>query len=188
MKLKEVAQIKFCLASTTPRDENEERMVLTPACLTRKELLNLEDRNELLYEEAKYKIDDDTLLEEGTIIIKRVCPLGATYIEKTNNGWETYSCANSIIIKTIDLDAKYLACVLNDVVPKIIDSMKGTRLPALGRKIVDDIDIPDLPIEKQKLLGQLWYDGIKLKELNLRLAHMQDMLNKQTILKYIKEN
>lgn len=187
MKLKDAANIKFCLASTIPKDEYEESAVLIPTCL-RKEILNLELFKETAVEEAKYKVDDDTLLEKGMIVVKRVCPMGATYIEEVCSEWSTYSCANSIIIKPFGIDEKYLACVLNDIVPKIIKSMKGTRLPALGRNIVDEIEIPDLPIEKQKLIGELWYKNIKVTDLRYKLMQKQYELNTCIIGNCIRED
>lgn len=186
MKLKDVAEIKFCLATPTTKGETATKTVLSPSGLADKTILDLNDETEYEFEESKYKVDDDAEIAAETIIIKRICPIGIMYVEKVNEG--IYASGNMILVKAKNVDSKYLACVLNKEIPVIIKGMEGTRLPALTRRIIDDVEIPIVNTEQQVLIGKLWFDNYKLEKLRKQLSAVEKAANENKIYKFITDN
>ncbi len=185
MKLKDLAEIKFCLATPDKKGEST-KTVLSPSGLADKTILDLTDKSKYEFEDSKYKVDDDANIADNTIIIKRICPIGILYVEKTDNG--IYASGNMILVKAKNVDSKYLACILNKEIPNIIKSMEGTRLPALTRRIIEDIEIPIVSIEKQHIIGKLWFDNYKLEELRSNLIAIEKSANENMIYKFITDN
>lgn len=163
LKLKDVAKIKFCLANKVLADR--EYKILTP--------INLLDNNiiESIVLSDKVQADDDTKVCSGDIIVKRISPSFVNYIDKIDS--DVYASGNLIIISAISVDSKYLAYVLNQEVPKIIQSLSGARIPAIGRDDLEKIQIPILPIEKQISIGNLWQKSIEIYKLKNRLNELE---------------
>lgn len=181
--MKDVAEIKFCLATPDTKGETSARTVLSPSKLADKTILDLTDESKYEFENSKYKVDDDANITTDTIIIKRICPLGVMYVE--NVGPDIYASGNMILIKTKDLDSKYLASVLDREIPTIMKEMEGTRLPALNRRVIDDIEIPKLEKSKQVAIGKIWFNNYILYDLRKKAIKLEKeatdaMINKYT--------
>jgi restriction endonuclease S subunit len=186
MKLKDVAEIKFCLATPTPKGETATRTVLSPSKLADKTILDLTDKTAFEFEESKYKVDDDADITADTIIIKRICPIGIMYVEDVPP--KIYASGNMILVKATEVDAKYLACILDREIPIIIKAMEGIRLPALTRKVIDDIEIPIVSMKEQKAIGKLWVNNYKLENLRKQLVKAEKAASDNKIYKYISDN
>ena len=186
MKLKDVADIKFCLATPDTKGETNRRIVISPSGLADKTILNLTDKTKYEFEESKYKVDDDADITADTIIIKRICPIGIMYVEDAPP--EIYASGNMILVKAKKVDPKYLACVLNREIPIIIKAMEGIRLPALTRKVIDDIEIPIVSMKEQKAIGKLWVNNYKLENLRKQLVKAEKAAGDNKIYKFISDN
>lgn len=174
-KLKDIAKIKFCLAQRGVSDQKYK--TLTP--------IKLLDNNVIdgfIYDD-KVRADDDTKICSGDIIIKRISPSFVNYIDKIDD--DIYASGNLIIISAISVDPKYLAYILNQEIPKITQSLSGAKIPAIGRSNLEEIQVPILPIEKQKVIGELWQKSIELYKLKnklneLELSKIKSILGKAT--------
>ena len=186
MKLTEVAEIKFCLATPTPKGETATRTVLSPSKLADKTILDLTDRTAFEFEESKYKVDDDADITADTIIIKRICPIGIMYVEDAPP--KIYASGNMILVKATSVDPRYLACILNKEIPIIIKTMKGTRLPALTRKVLDNIEVPIVSAKEQTAIGKIWINNYKIEELRKRLIEKEKVANDNKLYKFITDN
>lgn len=186
MKLKDVANIKFCLATPPTKGEINDKTVLMQSNLADKTILDLTNKAEYDFEVSKYKVDDDAIIEDGSIIIKRVSPTGIAYVEKTEQ--DLYVSGNMVLVKAIDINPKYLACVLNKKIPKIIKAIEHTRIPVLTRQTIDEIDIPNISPQQQKAIGELWASNYKLNELKKRKILLEKTANELKVYKFIDNN
>lgn len=164
-KLKEIADIKFCLANkeTIDREVN----ALTP--------LNLLENNVIkdIILENKIKADDTTRILNEDIVIKRINPLFVNYIDNIDN--EVYAAGNLIIVRSSVVYPKYLAYILNDLIKKITQSSVGVKIPAIGRVDLEEIQVPIISQTKQVAIGELWYKGLELYKLNAKLNDLQKL-------------
>ena len=174
-KLKEIAKIKFCLAQRVVSEQKHK--TLTP--------MKLLDNNVIdgFVFDDKVRADDDTKICNGDIIIKRISPSFVNYIDKIDD--DIYASGNLIIISAISVDPKYLAYILNQEIPKITQSLSGAKIPAVGRSDLEEIQVPILPIQKQKTIGELWKKSIELYKLEnklneLELSKIKSILGKAT--------
>lgn len=185
MKLKDVAEIKFCLATPDTKGETNRRIVLSPSGLAGKTILDLTDKTKFEFEESKYKVDDDAVIATDIIIIKRICPLGVMYVEDVDS--DIYASGNMILIKPKGVDAKFLASVLDREIPLIMKQMEGTRLPALGRRVIDNINIPKLEKNKQIAIGKIWFNNYILYELRKKAISLEKEATDAIVNKYTSE-
>lgn len=76
-------------------------------------------------------------------------------------------CGNNLIIVTPNeaIDAKYLAMILNNKIGELSqESSVGAVMKSVSRKDIEAVKVPLPDIEKQRLIGELWYNGIELKK------------------------
>ena len=90
-----------------------------------------------------------------------------------------------IIISAISVEPKYLAYILNNEIPKITQSLSGAKIPAIGRSDLEEIQIPILPIEKQRAIGDLWQKSIEVYKLKRRLDELELVKTKNLLSKAI---
>lgn len=170
--LKEVATVKLCIVSPPKDKDNREHLFWLTAA-------NLQSDNTISVLNSDDKFDKDSKLEiyNEDIIIKRINPQFINLI--TNISQETYASNNLFIVRTEKIDTKYLAFVLSNTIKQISEHQSvGSVIPSLGRKEVEEIPIPLIPIEMQKALGNLWLTSLAKRTLK----------NKLTELEYKKEN
>lgn len=179
IKLKDVAEIKFCLANASKQKSVIELKWLTPANLSDDNVINgftLDDR---------YNADESVRVGKEDIVVKRISPSFVNYIDVIEDG--IYASNNLILIKAKeDVSAKYLSYIINDNIKKIADASLGATIPAIGRAELENFTIPLLPLEKQVALGEIWYNNIKLKKLKNRLVELEEIKNKYTIENYMR--
>lgn len=162
-RLKDVAEIRFCLAQRMR--SGEKYKALTPIKLLEN---NVVDGFIL---DNKIRADDTTKISCGDIIVKRISPSFINYIDKIDD--DIYASGNLIIITAKTVDSKYLAYILNKEIPQIIQSLSGAKIPSVGRSDLEEIRIPILPMERQKAIGSFWQKSIELYKLKRKLAELE---------------
>ena len=90
-----------------------------------------------------------------------------------------------ILLLAKEVNDKYLAFVLNENVKKIIASLVGTKIPAIGRNDLEDVEIPLLSLQQQIAIGEIWFNSIKLKKLKQQLYDLENEKLKQQLMNYI---
>jgi restriction endonuclease S subunit len=179
IQLKDIAEIKFCLANASKNTSKNETKWLTSANLLDDNIINgftLDNR---------YTADESVRVEMEHIIVKRISPSFVNYIDVIGDG--VYASNNLILIKAKEnVNAKYLSFIMNDNIKKIADACVGATIPAVGRVELENLSIPLLPLEKQIVLGEIWYRNIKLKKLKKRLAELEEIKNKYSIDNYLR--
>ena len=162
-KLKDVADIKFCLSGSG--NGSERTKWLMP--------INLLENNTVsdIVIDDKYQRDENSKISKEDIIIKRISPSFINYIDKVED--DVYASGNLIIVRAKEIEAKYLAFILNKNIGKMIDAYSGSNIPSIGRKDVEDCIVTILPIKKQKVIGELWYCSGELKKLRNRLSELE---------------
>lgn len=179
VKLKDVADIKFCLTGNQKeKSETQIKWLTSP---------NLSEDNTVdgFTEDDRYVADESVKISNDDIVIKRISPSYVNYIDRIDD--DIYAGNNLILIKQRkDVDSKYLAYILNDNIKKIADASIGATIPAIGRAELEGLSIPLLPLDKQVTLGALWYSNIELKKLRRRLTELEGIKTKYYIDKYLR--
>ena len=177
--LKEVATIKLCIV-TPPKDKDNREMLfwLTAANLHYDNVIS-----NLVADNNSYK-DDKLQVCIGDIIIKRINPQFVNLV--TNISHETYASNNLFIVRAEKIDASYLTFILSSKIKQISERQSvGSVLPSLGRKEIEEIPIPLVPLEKQKALGNLWLSSTQKKNLKNKLTELEYKKENYIITKYI---
>jgi len=119
--------------------------------------------------------DDEWLLQEHDIVIKRITPTFVNYID--HDPGSVY-CGNNLIIVTPNrkTDAKYFAMILNDRIGELSkESSIGAVMKSISRYDLESLEIPMPDGQKRQLIGELWYKGIELKKKRIRLTELENM-------------
>ena len=129
------------------------------------------------------EIDSRYFTQAGDVIVRLRAPSSAVYIEKEDEGLLIHSLLAVIRVKSNKVDAKYLAYYLNAHSTQRIlkQDVKGTAIPMLKTKDLEQLKVTLPPIEKQKELVKLLELADKERELLLKLANEKKQLS-QTIL------
>lgn len=164
-KLKDIADIKFCLSSASKNENEQKAEWITPANLLENNVIaNLSLSNQ-------YKIDDNAKISPNDIIVKRINPSFVNYVDAIKSN--VYASGNLIVIKSNAVDAKYLAYFLNKKINQITKSFVGSTIPAIGRNDLEEISIPILSLNQQKAVGEIWYCNTNLQKLKKHLAELE---------------
>ncbi len=180
LSLKEVADIKFCIVSSSKEGIKTQNLKwITASNLLADNIVNG------VTESGKYLKDDSLLIHNGDIIIKRIQPSFVNYIDTDMP--DTYAYNNLILVRTKGIDAKYLAAVLNCKIKEIsLNSSVGAVMTSIGRNDLDHFEIPVLPVKEQKRIGQIWYKSIEKKKMAICLAKLVNVKENYLINNYIK--
>ncbi|MCB4746339.1 MAG: restriction endonuclease subunit S [Sulfurovum sp.] len=132
------------------------------------------------------EIDGKYFTQEGDVVVRLRAPSSAVYIEKEDVGLIIHSLLAVIRVDSNVLDAKYLSYYINAHSAQRIlkQDVKGTAIPMLKTKDLEQLKITLPPIEKQKELVKFLELSDKERKLLLHLAHTKQQLS-QTILNTI---
>ena len=134
------------------------------------------------------KIDAKYLTQEGDVIVRLRAPSSAVYIEKEDEGLLIHSLLAVIRVDSKLLNAKYLAYYINSNNAQRIlkQDVKGTAIPMLKTKDLEELNITLPTLEKQKKLVKFLETSDKERALLIELANEKQQLS-QTILDTIIE-
>ena len=171
-KLSELATIKFCsiTPSRSKMQEDSTKWLVCANFLANNEVENIPIVNNVIPEE-------EWRLNQNDIVIKRITP---TYVNYIDYAPKKIYCGNNLIIVTPNeaIDAKYLAMILNNKIGELSqESSVGAVMKSVSRKDIEAVKVPVPDIEKQRLIGELWYNGIELKKKRNRLAELENIRN-----------
>ena len=132
------------------------------------------------------EIDSKYFTQEGDVVVRLRSPSSAVYIEKEDAGLLLHSLLAVIRVEGDKLDAKYLAYYINAYSTQRIlkQDVKGTAIPMLKTKDLEQLKVTLPPIEKQKELVKFLELADKERELLLMLAKEKKQFS-QTILNTI---
>ena len=182
VSLKDVAEIKFCIVGTVERKNQSEKT----KWLTAAHLLNDNIITEVS-EDDKYKKDEALQVFKNDIIIKRISPAYITYVN--NDLPDTYAYNNLIIVRSKDINEKYLASVLSYEIQELsINASVGAVMPSIGRTELEGLKIPICSSKEQVLIGEIWFKSIEKKKMLKRLADLENTREIYLINKFIKNN
>ena len=119
--------------------------------------------------------DQEWLLSQGDIVIKRITPTFVNYIDFDPG--EIY-CGNNLIIVSpnIKTDAMYLAMLLNEKISELSkESSIGAVMKSISRNDLESLEIPMPDERKRQIVGELWYKSIELKKKRTKLAELENI-------------
>ena len=180
IKLSDAVEIKFCSVSPA-RMKTQQEKTKWLSCS------NFIADNDIVGEPTltNFVPDESFAIHPEDIVIKRITPGYVNYI--TDIADDLYAGNNLIILTAHDgIDSKYLAMILNDKISLISESSSiGAVMKSLSRPDLEKIEIPLLPYEKQKKLGEIWLLNIELKKMKNRLSELECIKNNYELTQYI---
>lgn len=112
--------------------------------------------NELETLKAKEVVDEYYLSHEGDIIVRLTDPFTAVYITKETEGIVISS--NFCIIRCSNkYSPDYLSYYINSDTAKklLLSNLQGSIMKNINMSSVGELQIPEIPLEKQKVIGNL---------------------------------
>ncbi len=130
--------------------------------------------------------DPACLIRSGDIVVKRIAPTFVNYIDEIDG--EVFAGNNLIVITPgEEVYSRYVAMLLNEGIRSLAESDSvGAVMKSVNRTSLENIRIPCIPYEKQKLVGDLWYYGIELEKKKDRLAELETIKNNHRIKEYVE--
>lgn len=144
--------------------------------------------SELEILEAKEKIDDYYLTHEGDIIIRLTDPFTAVYIDKDMEGIVISS--NFCIVRCKEnYSSKFLTYYINseNAKKKLFSNLQGSVLKNINMTVIADLEIPNVPFEKQKIIGKLLIAQTKRIIILERIKELEIKQQKLLLDRVIKE-
>lgn len=181
--LKEIADVKLCIVSSSKKKECEE----AAKWITHSSLLPFNGTGELLLS-SEYYPDEDIKAQKHDIIMRRVAPTGVNYIEEDINA---YVYNNLFIIRTKEMvSADYLAAYLDGNIGDFVKGFaRGAVAPSIGRKDLMEMEIFLPDTKAQNSIGGYWRSYNEKKRLENKLTQLEQIKNKEIyniILKQIR--
>lgn len=167
-------------------DVIEERKVLIPKAIAGGKVIHAD----LGSVKLKKAVDEDRITKKGDIVLKLSTPYDAAYIEEADEGLVVPSfCA---VIRGVDeeqADAEFITAYLNtDYVREMLKSkVAGTTMPMIKIGDVRELDLPDIELSKQKILGQAYSLSCQKQEVLREMLDNEKVLINNIILKAVKE-
>lgn len=164
----------------------DERKVLIPKAISGGRVMH----SDLGTVKLKKAVDEDRITREGDIVLKLSTPYDAAYIEKGDEGLVVPSFCS--VIRGIDsckADAEFITSYLNtEYVREILKSkVAGTTMPMIKISDVRDLEIPNVPLEKQKSLGEVYSLSCQKQDVLKEMLYNEQILINSIVLNAIKE-
>lgn len=177
--LSDIADIKFCVVNPSKEVTTGSQWIMAANLLC-------DNIIEGRFEEKKAKPDESFRVQKNDIIIKRISPSYINFIDIDLDNIYAYN--NLIIVRRKTVEAKYLAYYLSRKIKEFSESISvGAVMPSIGRPEFESFKIPILPVNEQKAIGELWYQGIEKKKMLLQLAQLENEKEVYLINKYVDE-
>lgn len=116
--------------------------------------------------------------EKNDILIKRNNP---TYVNIFDDDRETYLGNNLVIVRTKQIDVKYLAFIIEQKLAKLNALTNNSTLSkALNREMLEQIEVAEIDKFKQKIIGEIWLLNKKKNQLIENLIAKEKLKQKIT--------
>ena len=131
--------------------------------------------------EAVGEVKDENYTREGDVVIKLSTPYDSVYVDKAHEGIMITSFGMVIRKKPeADIDMQYLSMFLNlpqtNSVLQAVSTGRSVAMAMLKRQTVADIEVPLLPIERQRKLAELFQAVQERKRQYTRLIDLDEEL------------
>jgi hypothetical protein len=150
--------------------------VLLPRAMQAGAIIDSELANEVVGE-----VKDENYTHEGDVVIKLSTPYDSVYIDKAHEGIMITSFGMVLRKKPeAELDMQYLSMFLNlpqtNSVLQAVSTGQSVAMAMLKRQTVADIEVPLLPIERQRKLADLFQAVQERKQQYVRLIELDEEL------------
>lgn len=179
MKIKEIAEVGSGLVVARKKAMLDKEIVksykqLNLKSVNRNGYIDLEELENL---DAKEPIDEYYLTHEGDIIVRLIDPFTAIYINKE---WERIVITSNFCIVRCseNYSSEFLSYYINSDRAKkmLLGNSQGSIMRNINMSAVGEIQLPNIPIDKQRIIGKLlWAQTKKIIILN----RMQELEEKQ---------
>lgn len=178
MKLGEISEIRTGLVLSRKQSKSDTGIdyhVLTLSSIEKEGRINL---NTIENFKSVTELDNKLLTKQGNIIIRLSNPYTAVYIKKEYENILMPSLIASIEINSKDFLPEYIQIFLNseNCKERLRKEANGTVIVTVNTKILKELEIPELPIWKQKDLIEYensYYTEKKLTEQILELKEKE---------------
>ena len=156
---------------TAEFDEVEIRKVLLPKAINDGNVL----KDELVDNKMKIQLDASKMTMEGDIVIKLSTPYGGCLINSENVGLVVPSFCTILRKKNHNFDTKYLIAYINSkpFADQVLSKVTGNSIGILSVGQLKSIDVPELSLDKQVVIGNEFMKMAKNKELLEKLIELQ---------------
>lgn len=182
MQLGEIASIKTGLVLTRKKAELEHEIKANYPLITLKNIQVDGTLTEEPFEEFKSKneLGEEYFTREGDVLIRLSHPNTAFFINKELRGLLVPSYFANIRIQSQSFVSGYIAWYLNTekVKSELLKFQAGANIPSTNKNILEQIDIPEVDLEKQRVITEVQLLYRKEKELNQRLMQEKEKLYK----------
>lgn len=158
LKIKDIAEVGSGLVVARKKAVHEEDIIRTYKQLNLRSINKngFIELDELEILNAKEIVDDYYLSHEGDIIVRLTDPFTAVYITKDTEGIVISS--NFCIIRCSNkYSPDYLSYYINSDTSKklLLSNLQGSIMKNINMSSVGELQIPEIPLEKQKIIGKL---------------------------------
>lgn len=158
LKIKDIAEVGSGLVVARKKAVHEEDIIRTYKQLNLRSINKngFIELDELEILNAKEIVDDYYLSHEGDIIVRLTDPFTAVYITKEIEGIVISS--NFCIIRCSNkYSPDYLSYYINSDTSKklLLSNLQGSIMKNINMSSVGELQIPEIPLEKQKIIGKL---------------------------------
>lgn len=169
MKLGEICEINTGLVLSRKRADIDFEIIEKYKVLS---LNNIDEYGEFIGEEFEVfesndKLDQRYFTEEGDILLRLNSPYTALYIDKSKEGYLIPSYFVSIDVNNKEYLPEYIAWYLNTekIKKDFFRSQSGTLIPSINQRLIRELIIPKVSLDKQKTIANL--NRLYLKERKL---------------------
>ena len=193
MKLENIAKkilVGQIMTRTIAKEEAGEDVIASCKVLSPKAIVSGRVVHKDLGEaRLKKEVDSEKVTQVGDIVIKLATPYDSAVITEKEAGLVVPSFC--VIIRGINeniIDTVFLTAYLNTdyVVNQLKAKAAGTTMPMLKIGDIKEVEIPKLPLGKQKQLSEMYSLSCEKQELLQRMSDNEKELVRSLILKSVK--
>lgn len=183
--LKEIAQIKVGMSISRIKEKNSlngvEQKIITPRAIQQNEIIDAE------LEIIKLEEDDHKLrkTKKDDIILKTTSPFDVVLIDEEHEGLFYNSFCIDMTVCSKEIESTYLFAFLNTnwIRNKLENKARSYRTTPIARRDIDEIKIPILEKEQQKLIGELYLNVMEKEKNGKQLIENEKDMIETIILK-----
>jgi len=130
------------------------------------------------------ELDGDYFTQVGDILVRLSHPYTAVYIQDEQQGLLIPSYFATIRVQSNDIIPAFIAWYLNTerVKNELLRHQSGTNIPTTNKNALAQVEIPRLPIEKQRVIIEL--NALHQKEIGLYQQLVAEKQKLNTLLTY----
>ena len=164
----------------------ETRKVLIPKAMASGVIVH----NDLGFVKLKKNVDENRITKLGDVVIKLTTPYDSVLIDQENEGLIVPSfCVVMRDIYAKKIEPLFLVAYLNTTYTRELLKSKitGATVPILKISDIKDLDIPEVKLETQRLLGEAYQVSISKLKVLRSLIENEELLMENLVLKSVKE-